>query len=132
MGKFLTTRTEVVNHLSDAINQRKRWVFITDHPQGHQEFVALALAIEFLEANADLACGFLDWLNWPTNHRATISFLTVPKDKMSLEKLERAVREWDVSQAVTEEQDLIIRAENVEAVTTFLIAMRNKNIVGEG
>jgi hypothetical protein len=132
VGKFLITRAEVVGHLFDAIEQRKRWIFVTDAEQGHRDFVALALAIEVLCGEADLACGFVEWRNWPTNHHCNVSFLTVPKDKLFAEDVKRLVELWGESLPVTEETDLIVRARNVEAMTSFLEAMRSKNIVGEG
>jgi hypothetical protein len=132
MGKFLTTRAEVANHLFDAIEQRRRWVFVTDSPRGHREFVALAMAIEVLDGEVGLACGFVDWCNYPTNHSCTVSFLTVPKDRLSAKEIENVMEMWGVPRPVTEETDLIVRAEDVEALSTFLMAMRDKNIVGEG
>lgn len=92
------------------------------------------MAIITLTPDGDeMFCGLLDWWNVPTHDQATISFLTVPKERLSL----KDVQEWCKQLGTvipTQKQDLICLSNtmNDEMMHTFLVSMQKRKIIGEG
>jgi hypothetical protein len=76
----LTDGREVARHLHEALGGRACWVFLTDNAEGHLHLCTLAAALLALGAGEGMKFGTTDFVNAPTLHRGTVSFLTVPKE----------------------------------------------------
>jgi hypothetical protein len=118
-----------------ALQGKNRWVFVTNHPDGHLHMaqIAVALSARWLLLGIDpdkiLDFGDCDFFNIPTGHRLRLSFLTVPKSALSVDELNEYMSLVIPGTPTTDgSQDLIIMCEKgdmraVEGIQMFLFSM---------
>jgi len=81
---YLTDSATTMAHLRAVLRNRDRWLFVTDHVDGHACLAALALAciLRGGEAAGRPCFGSFGFRNLPTLEEITVSWLSVPKAGM--------------------------------------------------
>ncbi len=128
----LTDARAMQGHLRESLNSRTRWVFLTDCEEGHRRISTLALGLTArwlvlgLKSEKLLGYGVCEWMNPPTRHRATISFLTVPKSALAVDEVLAFVGQ---DQDPSADQDILLLTgggdKGIEMMTLFASACRN-------
>jgi hypothetical protein len=84
----LTDPQTQLDRLAGAVNDRSHWVFLTDFWEGHVRLVTLALLL--LDAGVqdeEMDCGVTEYLNLTTHRQRMLSFLLVPKARVTGKEL---------------------------------------------
>ena len=129
-AEYLTTIEDVVEHLAEAMNEGRHWLFITDHHLGHLRLATVGLGLH-LAGVGGLRCGLTEFINLPTNHRTRLSFLTVPKKFLTATCFTGILRELGLEAQTDGSQDIVVLSRSntdLDAVVMFCTAVREGKV----
>lgn len=123
----LTDGHHVLAHLRGAFRENSGcWTFVTDSPTGHLRLCTLASVAYLAFALPESAMGFgaCDWIDGSTGMRFSVSFLTLPKDRVPRDVVRGFVA--GIGRDLDDEQDVIAIAKDDPAeLTRFINAIVN-------
>lgn len=91
MGQLLDAEA-VEAALKAALTSHRHWVLVSDGSRGHLFLASLVIGLTSQGYQDFVDYGSCEFINLPTQHQAFLSFLIIPKDKLSRRDLNVCLR----------------------------------------